>query len=684
MALKFYVTLFLVLFLHSFLVCNAQSIPNDECANATPLLNIINYCSADGAFNNANATPSNVPQPQQWPSIGKDVWFKFTAVALDINITVSGDVNGMGGSLIDPLIQLYSGNCTTFNELFSSNLKNGNVSTLYKGGLSIGQVYYIRISAENNNDGTFKLCANNYNPILKAGQDCGSASVLCNKDAFTQTNVVGAGLNNREAAGTCLDPRPNEPSESNAAWYKWTAANSGTLTFTITPTVANDDIDWVLYDFGFTDDCSLVSPANAIRCAAGSGVTCDPFYNKTGMNLNSTDLREEPGCPPGQDGFVKYIDMEEGHIYALLVNNFSSGNNGFTIEFGGTGEFQGPEASIKVTALDPPCGKSQRFKLEADVKNGISYKWTFGEGASIDSSNTIGPHTITYNTAGIKTAVLQVLGEKGCNVIAYQTFTVGLKLPIPKVRTPNKGLCVLDTLRLNADPIPDATYFWTGPNGFTSKLRSPRLIVRGPQTLGEYVLRVTRYGCVSDPVSLVFDELITTPQAAFTTDPIMPVKLFPPYTVKFTNLSQNADSYIWDFGDGSTSTEINPQHVYEKDGVYNITLTAFNQKSCKNTIIQGTITISSESEIFAPNVITPNGDGLNDSFQVIISYLKTYKISVFDRWGAKIFESINIDDRWNGTCNNKPVPPATYYYVIDGFNLSDKPVQKAGAITVIY
>lgn len=684
MALKFYVSLCMLIFMHSFMVCKGQSVANDECEDAALLPDLINYCSADGAFNNLSATISSLSKPQQWSSVGKDIWFKFTAVALDINITVSGEVNGMGGTLQQPLIQLYTGNCTSFTELFSSNLKNGNVNTLYKGGLAIGQVYYVRISAENNNTGTFKLCVNNYNPILKAGQDCGSASLLCNKNSFTQTNVVGAGLNNREAAGTCLDPRPNEPSESNAAWYKWTAANSGTLTFTITPTVANDDIDWVLYDLGFTDDCSLITPSNAIRCAAGSGVTCEPFYNKTGMNFNSADLREEPGCPPEQDGYVKYIDMQKGHNYALLINNFSSGNNGFTIDFGGTGEFLGPQASVKATPLDPPCGISQRFSFEANVKNGVSYKWTFGEGASIDSSNALGPHTVTYKTAGIKTVVLQVKGDEGCNIIAYTTFTVGLKLPMPRARIAKTELCVLDTLRLNADPIPDAEYFWTGPNGFTSKLRSPRLIVKGPQTLGEYVLKVTRYGCVSDPIILTFDALITSPVASFTSDPAMPVKLFPPYTVKFTNLSQNADSFLWDFGDGITSTETNPQHVYDKDGVYSVKLTAFNHKSCGNTIIQGTITISSESEIFAPNVITPNGDGLNDSFQVIISYLKSYRISVFDRWGAKLFESANIDDRWNGTYKNKPVPPATYYYVIDGFNLKDRPVQKAGAITVIY
>ncbi|MCO4292095.1 gliding motility-associated C-terminal domain-containing protein [Solitalea sp. MAHUQ-68] len=113
-------------------------------------------------------------------------------------------------------------------------------------------------------------------------------------------------------------------------------------------------------------------------------------------------------------------------------------------------------------------------------------------------------------------------------------------------------------------------------------------------------------------------------------------------------------------------------------------LIATNQQSCHNTVIEGTLTISSESEIFTPNVITPNNDGLNDTFAVTVTHIKTFKITVFDRWGAKLFESNNIDNRWNGTCNNEPVPPATYYYVIDGLNENNRAVKKAGDITVIY
>ena len=80
-----------------------------------------------------------------------------------------------------------------------------------------------------------------------------------------------------------------------------------------------------------------------LRCNAtfgGNNVSCGP---KTGLSLLSTDLEEDLNCDKGEDGFVKYIDMVAGRAYALVVNNWSASGKGFAIEFGGTGEFEGPE-----------------------------------------------------------------------------------------------------------------------------------------------------------------------------------------------------------------------------------------------------------------------------------------------------------------------------------------------------
>lgn len=834
----------------------AQVPANDNCSGAITLTNVTNFCSDNAAYTNVNATPSDLGKSQAWPSVGNDVWYKFTAVAFDVNISVTG--NG-SGTLNSPLIALYTTtDCSNFNEMVSSVSNGANITTLYKGALTIGQTYYVRISAANNNTGTFKMCVNNYNPILKAGQDFNTASILCTKDAFTQNDVTGAGLNNRESAGTCLDPVPGNGSiESNTAWYKWTAANNGTLTFTITPTVRLNDIDWVLYDLGTSGSAANVNAANAIRCASGRGIDCTPFYNQTGLNLTSTDLVEMPGCVPGQDGFVKYIDMIQGHIYGLLINNFDSGNNGFTISFAGsgntTGTFLGPTAKLDMQ-VNNGCTPNPSFTFTNQSTNYTSLKWSFGDGASIDSAKGTGPYIISYKTPGTKTVVLQAINPQGCITVDYKTFDIPVKPAIPVVLFVNSNYCLGDNLVLRAQvPLTKTTYAWQGPNGFTStdsvvtiplnnynqagvytlaitqngctsdqasitvppigktpalnftitpnnlctpqqsftitnnstdyttlnwdfgtdasitsattngpftvtyasfgtknitltatgdlgctstltktvvvqqkpivtqlnKVSGPycigdtlilstnalantiyswtgpnnftssqtvvRIPITGPSVAGTYSLVITQGICSSDPVSTTINptDIIPVPVAAFDATPAIPLSASVPLTVSFKNLSANADSYLWDFGDGSTSTQTNPQHTYTTKGSFTVKLTATNKNVCTNTVSLGKLVLRYDVTIFIPNAFTPNSDGINDDFGVNITNLKNYRIQIFNRYGIQLYEAKDILKRWDGLYNGQPVPVGTYYYVITATSLNDDNLKEAGYVTVV-
>jgi gliding motility-associated-like protein len=73
--------------------------------------------------------------------------------------------------------------------------------------------------------------------------------------------------------------------------------------------------------------------------------------------------------------------------------------------------------------------------------------------------------------------------------------------------------------------------------------------------------------------------------------------------------------------------------------------------------------------ITIPNVFTPNGDGINDTWE--ITYLESYRdavIQLYNRYGQLIFQSKGYNKPWDGTVNGKPVPFGTYYYVIDPKN----------------
>ncbi|HEY1009268.1 MAG TPA: PKD domain-containing protein [Daejeonella sp.] len=836
------VTIFLYLFCASGII-RAQQIPaNDNCGNARQI-NALKYCSLGGEFTNAGATESFIGN-------GADVWFKFIAVAFEISINVTGH------TLQSPRIGMMT-DCGGTG-IVGSIIVDGNTTIFTKGGLTPGQVYYIWVSGANNNTGTFDLCTKNYNPPTQPGQDFSSASLLCSTASFPVINVTGAGTNNREAAGTCME---NPLNESNTAWYRWTAANNGSLVFTITPTNF-DDIDWALYDLGPEGNTQVPSGQNVIRCAAGHGIDnsdCpdELLYTKTGLDFNAVDSTETGGCGKSQDGIVKFVEMKQGHVYALIIDNFTRGHNGFTLDFtdqhgkAGTAEFVGPKVPITMVR-DKPCTIDQNYTFTTNATNYTSLKWFFGEGASIASSGDLNPPAISYSSAGQKTVVLQATSDRGCSVTSSISFVVGLKPDLPVIsglkprycigesitlstprqagatyswtgpaaftsdqpditipvnnagkagrysltitinectsdpasviippigQTPvasftssianpctvqqtytftntslnyqkikwnfgegatvlpggsnevytisymtqgvktiileaegnsgcvstlsqtitvsqsfaqpvisvnnNSVFCLNDTIRLSTPVQSDATYRWTGPNNFSSDQRVIEIPVTSVAVAGTYSVILQRGSCSTQAVSVIIPAIFDNPIAEFRAEPSLPAKLSFPIKIRFFNESVDADTYLWDFGDGQTSTDTNPEHTYLEKGNFDVTLTAFKGNVCSASVVKGTFTINESGAIFIPNIFTPNNDAVNDQFVVNMSNIKTYRIQIFNRYGLLMYSSENLLQSWDGTYQNQAVPVGTYYYVLDAVDFDNNVIKKSGSVTIL-
>ncbi|MFB9844036.1 T9SS type B sorting domain-containing protein [Mucilaginibacter ginsenosidivorans] len=651
----------------------AQGIVQD-CVLGQALQQTVNYCSAAGEFSNNNKH--------------KSMWFVFKATAHDVNISVSS--LGLSGGLASPVVRLYS-DCSG-TELVGSSIAGAALTSLYKGGLIIGATYYLQVTGDQGQLGVFSLCLNNYNPVVKPGQDCATASVLCTTEAISQQDVTGAGADNDEAKGTCLSVA-GQASEANSAWYKWQAANSGTLVFTITPSDTRDDIDWVLFDLGTTGDCSGVRAANAIRCKAGAGVDVtdcpgDKPYYKTGLDFGETDVSEPPGCGQGQNGKLAFLTMQQGHFYALLINNFSSGNNGFSLAFtdeagkAGTGLFAGPQPVIGVTA-PPDCTEAPQYVFTSKSVNYTSLQWSFGEGASPAGGSGEGPFAVSYAMPGPKTVTLEAGGAGGCTVVAVESLLVRMKPALPVISVNKAQFCVGDTLRLETAALEGASYAWSGPGGFRSAERVVALPVTGAGVAGVYALVVTRYGCESGAASVVVPAPLVTPVAAFTTDPLHAEALYPPLTVNFINGSSGADRYAWDFGDGTVSPEVNPVHVYTRKGDYAVRLTAYNSGGCSaSALVSGVASVRDNNYVFIPNGISPNGDGKNDDFRVVMTNIRSFHVYIYDRWGSLLFESGDISHHWDGTYRGRVVPQGTYYYKIEAVGEDGELLRRSGYVAV--
>ena len=126
--------------------------------------------------------------------------------------------------------------------------------------------------------------------------------------------------------------------------------------------------------------------------------------------------------------------------------------------------------------------------------------------------------------------------------------------------------------------------------------------------------------------------------------------------VTFSNNSQGAVDYLWNFGDGETSNITNPTHLFEEteEGVI-VSLTAISEFGCIHTV-EHVIPYDEQEVFYVPNTFTPDGDNFNQIFTPIFySGFDPFNFSmlIFNRWGELIFETKNAEIGWDGSYSDK-------------------------------
>ncbi|MCD4732323.1 MAG: PKD domain-containing protein, partial [Bacteroidales bacterium] len=140
---------------------------------------------------------------------------------------------------------------------------------------------------------------------------------------------------------------------------------------------------------------------------------------------------------------------------------------------------------------------------------------------------------------------------------------------------------------------------------------------------------------------------------------------------KFDNTSIYATHYLWDFGNGNTSTVVNPIEVYEKDSTYIITLASYNEYNCTDT---ATFVLHVFFKgLYFPTAFTPNNPNDEVSkFQPKGVNLAKYLVQVFDMRGNLLWESDKLDESgspvegWDGYSNGLLMPQGMYIWKAEG------------------
>lgn len=217
--------------------------------------------------------------------------------------------------------------------------------------------------------------------------------------------------------------------------------------------------------------------------------------------------------------------------------------------------------------------------------NIVSWQWDFGDG---NTSNQQNP-TNVYTNTGVYTVSLIITNSAGCTdtLVRPQYIQVG-DIPIACFSATPLQVCVGEPVNFQDCSVNATTWFWEFGDGTTSTLQNPNHVYGDT---GCYTIRLTvsNFGCIDDTVISNY-VCVSPPVARFNLNPAAGCAI--PHTVFFTDQSILPDTWLWDFGDGNTSTLQNPVHTYTSTGVFNVTLTVQDTVTGCTDQANATVTVS--------------------------------------------------------------------------------------------
>ncbi len=260
--------------------------------------------------------------------------------------------------------------------------------------------------------------------------------------------------------------------------------------------------------------------------------------------------------------------------------------------------------------------------------NGTSYQWNFGDLTTTNDVSTLTEPSYTYPDTGKYTVTLIVNPGNPCTDTSQQTFTV-YPLLNPNFVPSYTNACVNNnsfSFTAGGYFAPYSTFNWNfGPNATptASTQQNPSGVSFNGAGDFPVVLTVHEASCTGTFADTV--HVYDVPVANFNTDSLIGCQ---PYTAVFSDSSLHGTpvTYLWTFGDGSTSTQANPQHTYINTGLYNVSLTIITTTGCIDTstfFVPGMVTVKPSPD--AGFIATPM---VTDIFNSTISFIDTSKYGV--------------------------------------------------------
>ncbi|MCB9028041.1 MAG: PKD domain-containing protein [Bacteroidales bacterium] len=215
---------------------------------------------------------------------------------------------------------------------------------------------------------------------------------------------------------------------------------------------------------------------------------------------------------------------------------------------------------------------------------------------------------------------------------------------------------------------------------------------------GNYIVKLTVHNIAGESVRSGIITVYQNPSAIFDAYPTHVVNN--EQIVIFYSYSYFADSWLWDFGDGTTSTEENPYHRYESPGSYTVTLLVTTSDGCIDSAAMETPVVVEwkEGTLKFPNVFKWNGTGptggewtegvhpsMDHVFRPFFENVIEYKLQIFNRWGMLIYESHELKKGWDGYFGNGNLAPqGVYVWKVSGRYADGDYFDMVGDVTFLH
>jgi gliding motility-associated-like protein len=324
--------------------------------------------------------------------------------------------------------------------------------------------------------------------------------------------------------------------------------------------------------------------------------------------------------------------------------------------------------TIAGNLVQPTCGMADG-EIDAVVTNGFEpflFSWS-------SSANT------TSNETGLAEGTYTVTLTDSTGCTATETFDL-VQLP-PETETTVTSVCEGEQNDFSFTTTSGATSWeWDFGDGNTSTDQNP---THTYAVAGAYDITLTLDGGCMPVTAQDTAQVFQPPVADFTIDPEIPTTQT---TVSFLYSGSGATDFLWDFGNGNSDTSVRPEHLYDIDGEYTVTLTVTDENGCEDTTSQ-VIEVLLQPVIYLPNAFMPEGSTPNSRFKGYGIGTVSAELSIFDRWGTLVYYSSDVGEilnsGWDGTYKGKPLGLGAFAYKVKAQFYNNTSFEKLGTVTLI-